>query len=128
MSKKATISSKLPPPAGPYSHLAEANGFVFTAGLGPHDPATGVLPNGISAQAQQVLRNLETALAEAGLTLADVVKTTVHLADLGGDFAGFNEVYRERFTEPYPVRTTVGSTLAAGMLVEIDAVAARQAG
>jgi reactive intermediate/imine deaminase len=125
MSKTATTSSELPPPAGPYSHLVEANGFVFTAGLGPHDPATRTLPDGIRAQTDQVIRNLETALRAVGLTLFDVVKTTVHLADLA-DFGDFNEVYRERFPEPYPVRTTVGSQLA-GFLVEIDAVAARPA-
>lgn len=125
MTKKATISSELPPPGGPYSHLVEANGFVYTAGLSPHDPATRALPDGISAQTEQVITNLETALRVAGLTLADVVKTTVHLADLS-DFAAFNEVYRERFPEPFPVRTTVGSRLA-GFLVEIDAVAARPA-
>jgi enamine deaminase RidA (YjgF/YER057c/UK114 family) len=72
-----------------------------------------------------VIRNLEAALGAVGLTLSDVVKTTVHLADLA-DFGAFNEVYRARFPEPYPVRTTVGSQLA-GFLVEIDAVAARPA-
>jgi reactive intermediate/imine deaminase len=123
MSKTATTSSELPPPAGPYSHLMEANGFVFTAGLSPHDPATRALPEGIQAQTDQAITNLSTALGAVGLTLSDVVKTTVHLADLA-DFAAFNEVYRKRFAQPYPVRTTVGSQLA-GFLVEIDAVAAR---
>jgi reactive intermediate/imine deaminase len=123
MSKTATTSSELPPPAGPYSHLMEANGFVFTAGLSPHDPATRALPEGIQAQTDQAITNLSTALGAVGLTLSDVVKTTVHLADLA-DFAAFNEVYRQRFVQPYPVRTTVGSQLA-GFLVEIDAVAAR---
>jgi reactive intermediate/imine deaminase len=125
MSKTATTSSELPPPGGPYSHLVEANGFVFTAGLSPHDPATGAIPDGIGAQTEQAISNLETALDAVGLTLSDVVKTTVHLADLA-DFAAFNEVYRKRFPEPFPVRTTVGSQLA-GFLVEIDAVAARSA-
>ena len=123
MSKTATTSSELPPPAGPYSHLMEANGFVFTAGLSPHHPATRALPEGIQAQTDQAISNLSTALGAVGLTLSDVVKTTVHLADLA-DFAAFNEVYRQRFVQPYPVRTTVGSQLA-GFLVEIDAVAAR---
>lgn len=125
MSRTATTSSELPPPGGPYSHLVEANGFVFTAGLSPHDPATGAIPDGIGAQTEQAISNLETALDAVGLTLSDVVKTTVHLADLA-DFAAFNEVYRKRFPEPFPVRTTVGSQLA-GFLVEIDAVAARSA-
>ena len=125
MSKKATTSSELPPPGGPYSHLVEANGFVFTAGLSPHDPATRAIPDGIQAQTDLVITNLETALRAVGLTLADVVKTTVHLSDLA-NFGAFNEVYRKRFPEPFPVRTTVGSQLA-GFLVEIDAVAARPA-
>jgi 2-iminobutanoate/2-iminopropanoate deaminase len=123
MSKQAMIVGELPPPGGPYSHLVEANGFVFTAGLSPHHPSTREVPDGIQAQTSQVIDNLETALGTVGLTLADVVKTTVHLADLA-DFAAFNEVYRARFPEPFPVRTTVGSQLA-GFLVEIDAVAAR---
>lgn len=126
MTKRAMIIDELPPPGGAYNHLAEANGFVFTAGLSGHDPATGKLPEGIRAQTDQVISNLETALGAVGLTLSDVVKTTVHLADLA-DFGAFNETYRERFPEPFPVRTTVGSQLA-GILVEIDAVAARPAG
>ena len=73
-------------------------------------------------QTRQVLRNIQAVLAERGLTLDDCVKTTVHLADLA-EFAEFNEAYREFFSEPYPVRTTVGSQLAQ-ILVEIDVVAA----
>jgi 2-iminobutanoate/2-iminopropanoate deaminase len=124
MPKTAFTSPDLPRPAGPYSHVAEAHGFVYTAGLGPQDPRNGQVPDGIEAQSEQVISNLEAALAAAGLTLDDVLKTTVHLQHLDRDFAGFNDVYRRRFPEPYAVRTTVGSTLA-GILVEIDAVAAR---
>lgn len=76
----------------------------------------------VGDQTRQVLRNVQSALAERGLTLDDCVKTTVHLADLA-DFTEFNEAYKEFFSEPYPVRTTVGSQLA-NILVEIDAVAA----
>jgi enamine deaminase RidA (YjgF/YER057c/UK114 family) len=76
----------------------------------------------VGEQTRQVLRNVQAILAERGLTLDDCVKTTVHLADLA-DFAEFNEAYKEFFTEPYPVRTTVGSQLA-NILVEIDVVAA----
>ncbi len=101
MTKAATISSQLPPPGGPYSHVVEAGGFAYTAGLGPEDPATGAIPDGIRAQTDQVLRNLESALAAVGLTMADVIKTTVHLADLRV-ITGFNEAYRTRFPEPYP--------------------------
>lgn len=124
MSKKAHVLDNLPAPAGPYSQVVEAGDFVFTAGFGPQDPKTGEVPEGVEAQTSQVLNNLETALAAVGLTFNDVVKTTVHLERLDRDAPGFNKIYRERFTEPFPVRTTVGSSLA-NILVEIDAVAMR---
>ena len=123
MAKTATVSDQLPEPAGPYSHVVEQNGIVYTAGFGPQDPATGAVPVGIAAQTEQVISNLETALDRVGLTLADVVKTTMHLQDLA-DFSACNEVYARRFSEPYPVRTTVGSDLP-NILVEVDAVAMR---
>ena len=116
-------SGKLPPPAGPYSHLAVANGFVFTAGFGPQDPTTGAVPEGVEAQTEAVIRNVERALAEAGLDLSHVVKVTAHLADLA-DFAAYNAVYERMFPAPYPVRTTVGSQLN-DILVEIDVIAAQ---
>jgi len=115
-------SSRLPRPAGPYSHLAVAAGLVFTAGFGPQDPQTGAVPEGVEAQTEAVIRNVERALGEVGLDLSHVVKVTAHLADLA-DFEAYNEVYRRMFPEPYPVRTTVGSRLG-GILVEIDVVAA----
>jgi 2-iminobutanoate/2-iminopropanoate deaminase len=124
MAKTAVTSDKLPTPAGPYNHVVEINGTVFTAGFGPQDPVTGKVPDGVAAQTEQVISNVETALAEVGLGLADVAKATVHLQHLHDDFAEFNEVYRQRFPEPYPVRTTVGSELA-NILVEIDVVALR---
>jgi len=124
MTKNATTSPDLPAPAGSYSHVVEKNGIVFTAGFGPQDPVTGEVPEDVTAQTEQVITNVETALAAVGLTLADVVKTTVHLQELHRDVAEYNEVYTRRFPEPYPVRTTVGSTLA-NILVEIDVVAMR---
>ena len=124
MARSATTSSDLPAPAGPYSHVVEINGVVFTAGFGPQDPATGEVPEGIAAQTEQVISNVETALRAVGLRLDDVAKATVHLEHLDRDFAGYNEVYGRRFTAPYPVRATVGSTLA-NILVEIDVVAIR---
>lgn len=125
MPKIAVTSPDLPAPAGPYSHVVELNGVVHTAGFGPQDPKTGVVPEGIAAQTEQAISNVEAALAAVGLTLDDVVKTTVHLQHLDRDFAGFNEIYGRRFAEPFPVRTTVGSTLA-NILVEIDVVAIRE--
>ena len=115
-------SDKLPRPAGPYSHVAVAGGLVFTAGFGPQNPATGEVPDGIEAQTEGVIRNVEGALAQVGLDLSHVVKVTAHLATLK-DFAAYNAVYERLFPAPYPVRTTVGSELA-NILVEIDVVAA----
>ncbi|WEG08837.1 Rid family detoxifying hydrolase [Microbacterium horticulturae] len=122
MTKTAVRTANAPQPAGPYSQGIVANGFFYTAGFGPQDPATGAVADSVAEQTRQVLRNVGAVLAEQGLTLDDCVKTTVHLADLA-DFAEFNEAYKEFFAEPYPVRTTVGSQLA-NILVEIDVVAA----
>jgi len=80
----------------------------------------------VREQTRQVLRNIGAVLAEYGLDFDDVVKVTAHLEDLA-DFAEYNEAYAEFFTEPYPVRTTVGSRLA-DILVEIDVVAALREG
>jgi 2-iminobutanoate/2-iminopropanoate deaminase len=117
-------SQALPAPAGAYSHVVEANGIVWTAGFGPQDPGSGTVPEGISAQTEQVLDNVEQALREVSLDMTHVVKATVHLQNLDEDFPPFNEVYARRFPAPYPVRTTVGSRLA-GILVEVDVVAVR---
>lgn len=123
MTKEALTISNAPTPAGPYSHGVVSGGFIFTAGFGPQDPATGeVVPGGVYEQTQQVLRNVQNVLAERGATLNDVVKATTHLQNLKEDFAEYNRAYGEFFDEPYPVRTTVGSQLM-NILVEIDVVA-----
>ncbi len=122
MTKSAIHTDRAPQPAGPYSQGIVANGFLYTAGLGPQDPDTGGVSDSVADQTRQVLRNVSAVLAVHGLSLDDCVKTTVHLADLA-DFTEFNGAYEEFFTEPYPVRTTVGSQLA-NILVEIDVVAA----
>jgi reactive intermediate/imine deaminase len=114
-------SDNLPRPAGPYSHVAVAGGLVFTAGFGPQDPVTDAVPEGIEAQTEAVIRNVERALAQVGCDLSHVVKVTAHLASLA-DFAAYNAVYERLFPAPYPVRTTVGSGLH-DILVEIDVVA-----
>lgn len=121
--KTAVTATDAPRPAGPYSHGVVCNGFLFTAGFGPRDPATGELADGVGEQTRRVLRSIQAVLREAGAELDDVVKATVHLADLHRDFAEFNAAYAEFFSAPYPVRTTVGSQLN-GILVEIDVVAA----
>jgi 2-iminobutanoate/2-iminopropanoate deaminase len=124
MTHESYTSPDLPAPAGPYSHVVTADGFCWTAGFGPQDPATGEVPDGIEAQTDRVIANVRTALEVVGLGLSDVVKTTVHLQHLKRDFAGYNAVYERHFAAPFPVRTTVGSDLM-DILVEIDVVAVR---
>lgn len=123
MSRTGIVSANAPKPAGPYSHGIVAGGFLYTAGFGPHDPSTGqVVGETIARQTEQAMRNVLAVLAERKLDASHIVKTTVHLQNLARDFAGFNETYKTFLVEPFPVRTTVGSTLA-NILVEIDVVA-----
>jgi enamine deaminase RidA (YjgF/YER057c/UK114 family) len=98
-----------------------AKGFFYTAGIGPQQ-TDGSTPGTIEEQTRAVLAKISLILESGGLSLADVVKTTVHLQDLHRDFANFNRVYGEVVPRPYPVRTTVGSQLL-DILVEIDVVA-----
>ncbi|KIL38527.1 endoribonuclease L-PSP [Gordoniibacillus kamchatkensis] len=114
-------TSKAPAPVGPYSQGLKVGNRVYVAGQGPLDPETGTIPDTIAGQTRQVLKNIENILKEAGATMNDVVKVTAHLRDLKL-FDEYNEVYREFFSEPYPVRTTVGSELD-DILVEIDVIA-----
>jgi len=119
--KHAITTPDAPQPAGPYSQGIVSGDLLFTAGFGPQDPATGAVAESVGEQTRQVLRNLQAVLAQHGADLDDALKTTVHLADLA-DFDDFNSAYREYFSEPFPVRTTVGSQLA-NIRVEIDLVA-----
>ncbi|MFC4054692.1 MULTISPECIES: RidA family protein [Actinomadura] len=123
MSKRELRSAAAPAPLGTYSQALVVGDFVYTSGMGPIDPKTGeVVGDDVAAQTRQTLANLTAVLAEHGLGLDDVVKSTVHLQELHRDFAAYDEVYRAHFNEPYPVRTTVGSDLM-NILVEIDFVA-----
>lgn len=115
------MTSAAPQPTGPYSQAISAGGLVFVAGQRPQDPMSARIAEGVAAQTRQVLQNVRGVLEAAGCTLADVAKVTAHLADLR-DFDEFNAVYSEFFREPYPARTTVGSSLR-GILVEIDVIA-----
>lgn len=118
------FSAGAPNPGGAYSHGVVANGFLYTCGMGPANPLTNkVEAEGIEEQTRAVLNNLRAVLAERGATLNQVVKVTTHLQHLHRDFAAYNKVYQEFFSEPFPVRTTVGSDLA-NILVEIDFVVA----
>ena len=123
MAKQAVTTDQAPRPAGPYSQALRVGDFVYVAGQGGVDPATRKLAGeDIEAQTVQTLDNVKAILEAAGASMSDVVKSTVHLSDLSL-FARFNAVYAEYFPDPKPVRTTVGSQLLGGMLVEIDVVA-----
>jgi 2-iminobutanoate/2-iminopropanoate deaminase len=123
MPKTPILTKDAPAPAGSYSQGMAVGPFVYTAGMGPLDPATGaIVGDTIEEQTARAIDNVEAVLIAHGLTLADVVKSTVHLQHLERDFAGYDAVYRHRFSDPFPVRTTVGSNLM-GFLVEIDVVA-----
>ena len=122
---KAISTSKAPGAIGPYSQAVKVGNFVFTSGQLPLNPATGTFPEGgIKEQTRQSLNNIKAILEEAGLTMKNVVKTTVFLADMG-DFADMNSVYADFFSEPFPARSAVAvKTLPKNALVEIEIVAA----
>ena len=123
MTLKKIHTEKAPAAVGPYSQAIEANGMVFTSGQIPLDPATGVMAETIEEQTRQSLNNVKTILEAAGLTMDNVVKTTVFLQNMG-DFAAMNAVYAEFFTEgQYPARSAVEvAALPKGALVEIETI------
>lgn len=109
---------------GPYSQGFEANGFVITSGQIPVDPATGTVPEGIAAQAEQSCKNVGAILEAAGTGFDRVIKTTCFLADMD-DFAAFNEVYAKFFTSR-PARSCVAvKALPKGVACEIEAIAVK---
>ena len=119
---KVLETTKAPGAIGPYSQGYEVNGFVFTSGQIPVDPATGEVAEGIAAQAEQSCKNVGAILEAAGIGYENVVKTTCFLADMG-DFAAFNEVYARYFTSK-PARSCVAvKTLPKNVLCEIEAIA-----
>lgn len=123
---KAISTKNAPSAIGPYSQGIEVNGFVYASGQLPLDPATGTFPEGIKAQTRQSLLNAKAIMEAAGLSLNDVVKTTVLLADIA-DFAEMNEVYAEFFSEPYPARSAFAvKSVPKGALVEIECIAAKK--
>ena len=125
MSAKVIASQSAPAAMGPYSQALDLGSLVFCSGQLGLVPATGKLPEGLEAQAEQMFANIKAVLAEAGLTTANVVKTTVFLADMN-DFKAFNAIYANPFTEPFPARSCVQvAKLPAGALVECEVIAAR---
>ena len=122
--RKAINTTKAPAAIGPYSQAIQVDSLVYTSGQIPIDPATGALvEGGIKEQTHQALLNVKAILEVAGLTMRDVVKTTVFMADMN-HFADMNAVYAEFFTGHCPARSAVAvKTLPKGALVEIEAIA-----
>jgi 2-iminobutanoate/2-iminopropanoate deaminase len=130
MTKYVIQSKKGAPPQGAYSQGWRAGDFIFVTGTGPVDPVSGKLVGDtIEKQTEQTIDNLAAILGADGASLTDVVKVNVHLSDTTL-FARYNQVYAQRFSRPYPVRTTVGSDLghSPGMLIEIDCIAYKPVG
>ena len=125
--RRETIAAENAPAAvGPYVHAVKVGDFVFTSGQLGLDPVTGTLPEGVEAQADQAIRNIQAVLAAADLTLADVIKTTVFLADMN-DFAAINAIYAKYFTGETPARSCVqAAALPKGGLFEIEVIAVKQ--
>ena len=123
--KKVICSLKAPGAIGPYSQAIEAGGMLFVSGQLPIDAATGVMPEGVSAQARQSLENVKHILEEAGLSMTNIVKTTVFLADMSL-FADMNAVYGTYFEGDFPARSAVAvKALPKDALVEIGCIAVR---
>ena len=121
---KILYTENAPAAIGPYSQAFEVNGFVYTSGQIPVNPADGSTPEGITAQAEQSCKNVGAILEAAGLGFEKVFKTTCFLADMG-DFAAFNEVYAKYFVSK-PARSCVAvKTLPKGVLCEIEAIAVK---
>ena len=125
--KQAISSPDAPKAIGPYSQAIRTAQLLFASGQIPTDPATGAIVDGdVAAQTRRVFDNLGAVLKAANLSFADVVKTTVFLADMN-DFAAMNEVYGKYFAEPYPARATVQvARLPKDARVEIDLIASFQ--
>ena len=123
--RQAVTSAGAPPAIGPYSQAIAVDETVYCSGQIGLDPQTGELADGVEAQAERALRNLSAVLDGAGVTIADVVKTTVFLTDMG-DFAAVNAIYATFVPDPPPARSTVAVTaLPKGALVEVEAIARR---
>ncbi len=121
---KVISTKKAPVAIGPYSQAIQVGNLIYTSGQIPIDPETGVfVEGGIKEQTRQSLTNVKAILEEVGLTMSNIVKTTVFMADMN-DFAEMNSIYAEFFTEPYPARSAVAvKTLPKGALVETEVIA-----
>jgi 2-iminobutanoate/2-iminopropanoate deaminase len=123
MMRQAVSTDSAPAALGPYSQAIIANGFVFCSGTAGIDPVTGAVAEGIEAQAEQALRNLDAILGAAGASLATLVKTTIFYQNVD-DFAAINAVYARYMPDPPPARSAPANVnLPRGLLISIDAVA-----
>ena len=122
---QAINTTKAPAAVGPYVHAVKAGNIVFTSGQLGLIPETGELAEGVEAQAEQAIKNIQAVLEEAGCTLKDVVKTTVFLADMK-DFAAINVIYAKYFNENSPARSCVqAAALPKGGLFEMEVIAVK---
>ena len=125
MSRQAISTGGAPAAIGPYSQAIRSGDMVFCSGQLGLEPVSGELVDGVEAQAERALRNLQSVLDAAGLGFDDIVKTTIFLVDIG-DFAAVNAVYARFIADPPPARSTVQvAALPKGGLVEIEAIARR---
>lgn len=123
MKKDIITTPKAPAAIGPYSQAVKAGEFLFVSGQLPVHPETGVIPETVKEQAIQSLQNIKAILTEAGLGMADIVKTTIFLRDMN-DFGVVNDVYSSFFAGEYPARSTVQvAKLPKDAGVEIEAIA-----
>lgn len=120
---KAVSTDKAPAAIGPYSQAQIVGSLVYTSGQIPVDPATGIIPEAVEAQAEQVFKNIANLLEAAGSSIEKVVKTTVFIKNMD-DFGAINAVYGKFFTQPYPARSCVEvARLPKDVLIECEAIA-----
>ena len=123
--KKVINTNKAPKAIGPYSQAIEANGMLFVSGQVPVNPADGSIPEGITAQTEQVMKNIEAILVESGYSFEHVIKSTCLLTDMA-NFAAMNEVYGKRYQQDPPARAAFAvKALPLGVLVEIETIAVK---
>jgi 2-iminobutanoate/2-iminopropanoate deaminase len=125
MSKRIIHTENAPKAIGPYSQAVEVNGMLFVSGQIPVNPQTGTIPEGIEAQTEQVMQNIEAILQEAGYTFKDVIKSTCLLSDIA-NFKAMNEIYAKYYPSECPARAAFAvKDLPMGVLVEIETIAAK---